>query len=289
MISPETASTILVYGFITSLVYALYSEGFSLIFGVARLIDAAYGLWYAAAAYMAYALVNFYGVNVVLTASATIAALFSAGFVYYWGVLRRIKEHIEMIMVTFLIALVIQNLIVLLFTNFPWSTPAVFPGSTILFGVSVFNQQLAAAVAASILLIGLWLFIYKTKVGMAIRCVAQDLDAAVCVGINPQRTMALVLGISTALAGLASLLVTPQSTITPTMGWPMLTLAFAIVVLGGLGDYRGTLIAAFVIGYIEIAVQNLVSPLYAGAASLIAVLITLWLRPRGIFGKSVER
>ncbi|MEM2334441.1 MAG: branched-chain amino acid ABC transporter permease [Candidatus Caldarchaeum sp.] len=288
MVSAESLSTILVYGFITSLVYALYAEGFSLIFGVARMIDAAYGLWYAAAAYMAYALVTIYNVPVVVTAVATIAALFAAGFAYYWGVLRRVKEHIEMIMTTFLLALVIQNLIVLFFTNFPWSTPAVFPGSTLIFGISVFNQQLAAAVAASILLVGLWMLIYRTKVGMAIRCVAQDIEAAVCVGINPQNVMALVLGLSTALAGLASLLVTPQSTITPIMGWPMLTLAFAIVVLGGLGDYRGTLIAAFVIGYVEIAVQNLVSPLYAGAASLIAVLVTLWLRPRGIFGRSVE-
>ncbi|MCS7138111.1 MAG: branched-chain amino acid ABC transporter permease [Candidatus Caldarchaeum sp.] len=288
MITAEALSTILVYGFITSLVYALYAEGFSLIFGVARMIDAAYGLWYAAAAYMAYALVSFYKVPVVVTALATVAALFAAGFVYYWVILRRVKEHIEMIMTTFLLALVIQNLIVLFFTNFPWSTPAVFPGSTVVFSVSVFNQQLAAALAASMLLVGLWLLIYKTKTGLAIRCVAQDLDAAVCVGIKPQNTMALVLGISTALAGLASLLVTPQSTITPTMGWPMLTLAFAIVVLGGLGDYRGTLLAAFVIGYVEIAVQNLISPLYAGAASLIAVLITLWLRPRGIFGRSVE-
>ncbi|MEM4189672.1 MAG: branched-chain amino acid ABC transporter permease [Candidatus Caldarchaeum sp.] len=288
MVSAESLSTILVYGFITSLVYALYAEGFSLIFGVARMIDAAYGLWYASAAYMAYALVTIYNVPVAVTAVATISALFAAGFVYYWGVLRRVKEHIEMIMTTFLLALVIQNLIVLFFTNFPWSTPAVFPGSTLIFGISVFNQQLAAAVAASILLVGLWMLIYRTKVGLAIRCVAQDIEAAVCVGIKPQNVMALVLGLSTALAGLASLLVTPQSTITPTMGWPMLTLAFAIVVLGGLGDYRGTLIAAFVIGYVEIAVQNLVSPLYAGAASLIAVLVTLWLRPRGIFGRSVE-
>ncbi|MCS6784284.1 MAG: branched-chain amino acid ABC transporter permease [Candidatus Caldarchaeum sp.] len=288
MITTEAFATIMVYGLITSLVYALFAEGFSLIFGVARMIDAAYGLWYAAAAYMAYALVTVYNVNVFVTFFATIAALFSAGFVYYWAVLRRIKEHIEMIMTTFLIALVIQNLIVLLFTNFPWSTPAVLPGSTVVFGVSVFNQQLSAAVAAAGLLVLLWFLIYRTKVGLAIRGVAQDLDAAVCVGIKPQQTMALVLGLSTALAGLASLLVTPQSTITPVMGWPMLTLAFAIVVLGGLGDYRGTLIAAFVIGYVEIAVQNLVSPLYAGAASLIAVLLTLWIRPRGIFGKSVE-
>ncbi|MDJ0271497.1 MAG: branched-chain amino acid ABC transporter permease [Candidatus Caldarchaeum sp.] len=288
MISSEAAATILVYGFITSLVYALFAEGFSLIFGVARMIDAAYGMWYTAAAYMAFALVTVYNIPSLVTFFATVAALFAAGFIYYWAVLRRIKEHIEMIMTTFLIALVIQNLIVLLFTNFPWSTPAVLPGSTVVFGVSVFNQQLAAAIAASALLILLWLLIYRTKFGLAIRSVAQDIDAAVCVGIRPERTMALVLGLSTALAGLASLLVTPQSTITPVLGWPMLTLAFSIVVLGGLGDYRGTLLAAFVIGYVEIAVQNLVSPLYSGAASLIAVLLTLWLRPKGIFGRSVE-
>lgn len=288
MLSLEVLSNIIVYGFITSLTYALFAEGFSLVFGVARVIDVAYGMWYAVAAYMIYALVARFHFDALLSSLGIIVTLFFTGILYYWILIRRIKENIRMITSTFLIALSIQYLIIYIFTNFPWSTPSFFPGSTKLAGVSVFNQQLSAAISSSMILLLLWFLIYRTKLGLAIRCIAQDRDAAVCIGIEPEKIMAFVMGLSTTLAGLASLLITPQSTITPVMGWPVITLAFAIVVLGGMGDFKGTLIASFVVGYIEIIVLNLISPLFSGAASLIAILLTLWLRPRGIFGKSVE-
>jgi branched-subunit amino acid ABC-type transport system permease component len=72
------------------------------------------------------------------------------------------------------------------------------------------------------------------------------------------------------------------------MGWPMLTLAFAVVVLGGMGDFFGAILASFIIGYSHQLITNLVNPLYSMAAAFVAILLVLWLRPRGVFGRSLE-
>ena len=123
---------------------------------------------------------------------------------------------------------------------------------------------------------------------MAVRAVAQDPMAALLMGVKPDSVMAYAIGLSVMLSGVAGALVSPVEHINPFMGWEVLTYAFAIVVLGGLGDFRGALIASFIIGYVEVAVLNLVSPLLAGAASLIAIILVLWFRPQGIFGRSRE-
>jgi branched-chain amino acid transport system permease protein len=210
------------------------------------------------------------------------------GISYYSILVRGLKERIEMIMTTFLVALMVQYLIVAIFTNFPWSIPALFPGSTQVFGVSLFNQQVAAAVTAFLLLLVLWYIVYRTKIGLAIRAVAQDREAALLMGIDPDRVMAFTLALSCTLAGIAALLQAPNSVISPVMGWPMLTLAFAVVVLGGMGDFFGAILASFIIGYSHQLITNLVNPLYSMAAAFVAILLVLWLRPRGVFGRSLE-
>ncbi|MEM0450268.1 MAG: branched-chain amino acid ABC transporter permease [Nitrososphaerota archaeon] len=276
------------YGLVTSLIFALYSVGFSLVFGVARVIDAAYGIWYTTAAYLVYALVTRLLLPLPVTVVVVVASMVALGISYYAVLVRGLQEKVEMIMTTFLVALMAQYLIVAIFTNFPWSIPALFPGSTQVLGVSLFNQQVAAAITAFLLLLVLWYLVYRTKIGLAIRAVAQDKEAALLMGINPDRVMAFTLALSCSLAGIAALLQAPNSVISPTMGWPMLTLAFAVVVLGGMGDFFGAIIASFIIGFSYQLITNLVNPLYSMAAALAMILLVLWLRPRGLFGRSLE-
>ncbi|MDJ0273615.1 MAG: branched-chain amino acid ABC transporter permease [Nitrososphaerota archaeon] len=276
------------YGLVTSLIFALYSVGFSLVFGVARVIDAAYGIWYTTAAYLVYALVTRLLLPLPVTVVVVVASMVALGISYYAVLVRGLQEKVEMIMTTFLVALMAQYLIVAIFTNFPWSIPALFPGSTQVLGVSLFNQQVAAAITAFLLLLVLWYLVYRTKMGLAIRAVAQDKEAALLMGINPDRVMAFTLALSCSLAGIAALLQAPNSVISPTMGWPMLTLAFAVVVLGGMGDFFGAIIASFIIGFSYQLITNLVNPLYSMAAALAMILLVLWLRPRGLFGRSLE-
>lgn len=276
------------YGIVTSLIFALYSVGFSLVFGVARVIDAAYGIWYTTAAYLVYAMATRLLLPLPVTVAVVVASMVALGVSYYAILVRGLQEKIEMIMTTFLVALMVQYLIVAIFTNFPWSIPALFPGSTQVLGVSLFNQQVAAAVTAFLLLLVLWYLVYRTKIGLAIRAVAQDREAALLMGINPDRVMAFTLALSCSLAGIAALLQAPNSVISPTMGWPMLTLAFAVVVLGGMGDFFGAIVASFIIGFSYQLITNLVNPLYSMAAALAMILLVLWLRPRGLFGRSLE-
>jgi branched-chain amino acid transport system permease protein len=284
----EPVLVIFFYGLITSLIFALYSVGFSLVFGVARVIDAAYGIWYTTAAYLIYALATRFLLPLPAVIVIAVASMVALGISYYSILVKGLRERIEMIMTTFLVALMVQYLIVAIFTNFPWSIPALFPGSTQVLGVSLFNQQVAAAVTAFLLLLVLWYIVYRTKIGLAIRAVAQDREAALLMGIDPDRVMAFTLALSCTLAGIAALLQAPNSVISPVMGWPMLTLAFAVVVLGGMGDFFGAILASFIIGYSHQLITNLVNPLYSMAAAFVAILLVLWLRPRGVFGRALE-
>ena len=290
IITGTLITTILIYGLIKAIVLALISEGFSLIFGVAKTIDVAYGAWYMLMGYIIFTLVG--RLKVLDVYSSTIigaVSLFVIGIAYYYGVNRRMRgDHLDFLLASFLLALILQNLIKWLFTDFPWSIPTHISGSTLVLGVSVFNQQILAVITSIVLLMTLWWLIYRTKLGMAIRAVAQDPVAAMLMGVNPDRVLSITIGISVMLAGLAGALVSPVEHINPYMGWEALTFAFAIVVLGGLGDFRGALVASFIIAYVEVAVLNLVSTLLAGAASLAAIVLVLWFRPQGIFGRSRE-
>ena len=120
----EPILVIFFYGLITSLIFALYSVGFSLVFGVARVIDAAYGIWYTTAAYLIYALVTRFLLPLPVVIVLVVASMVALGISYYSILVRGLKERIEMIMTTFLVALMVQYLIVAIFTNFPWSIPA---------------------------------------------------------------------------------------------------------------------------------------------------------------------
>lgn len=289
-ITSTLITVVLIYGFTESIILALISEGFSLIFGVAKVIDVAYGAWYMLMGYIIYVLsVKLLNLSVYLSTLIGAAALFLIGIGYYYGVNRRMREApLDFLLASFLLALMLQSFIRWMFTDFSWSIPMHIGGSTSLFGVSVFNQQTLAVVTSFALLVMLWWLIYRSKLGMAIRAVAQDPMASLLMGVKPDSIMAYAIGLSVMLSGIAGALVSPVEHITPFMGWDVLTYAFAIVVLGGLGDFRGALLASFIIGYVEVAVLNFVSPLLAGAASMIAVVLVLWFRPQGIFGRSRE-
>jgi len=233
--------------------------------------------------------VKYLSINVYTSTVVGAAALFIIGVAYYYGVNRRMREApLDFLLASFLVALILQSFIRWIFTDFPWSIPTHIGGSTSIFGVSVFNQQILAAGVSVALLVLLWWLIYRSKFGMAVRAVAQDPMAALLMGVKPDKVMAYAIGLSVMLSGIAGALVSPVEHINPFMGWGVLTYAFAIVVLGGLGDFRGALLASFIIGYVEVVVLNLVSPLLAGAASLLAIILVLWFRPQGIFGRSRE-
>jgi branched-chain amino acid transport system permease protein len=138
-----------------------------------------------------------------------------------------------------------------------------------------------------VLISGLWLFIQRTRLGNAILAVSQDAEGAQYMGINIDRVFGGVMGLSAALAAAAGVLAAPFSKVEPGMGLLPMTKAFSIVILGGLGSIRGSLLAAAVLGFSETLVGYLVSSSLTELVSLVVILLVLILRPAGLFGKHV--
>ncbi|MHA2388967.1 MAG: branched-chain amino acid ABC transporter permease, partial [Candidatus Hodarchaeales archaeon] len=189
-------------------------------------------------------------------------------------------SHISVMIVTFAMALIFQSIVQIIyfpqngkdFTRFQsidWSFPGIVPktGITTLFGVSIPTIRIISLVFSIIAVILLYIFIYYSKFGIALRAVSQDEEAAALVGINIRKTTAIVSGVGMGLAGFAAVLTSSFSARplwNPFMGWPVLIWAIAVVTLGGMGSLGGSIIAAFIIGYSEILVST-IDPSYSVA------------------------
>jgi len=129
------------------------------------------------------------------------------------------------------------------------------------------------------------IFINKSKIGKSIRAVSQDREAAMLMGINADRTLMYTIMISAFLAGIAAILYAPLDVVAPFKGWPVLTSAIAVVILGGMGSVPGSVIGAFIIGYARIATDYLIDPVYSSLVPVIIIILILIFRPQGLFGK----
>lgn len=285
------AENILVYGLVASGVYALLAVGFSLIFGVARIANLSHTAFYMLAAYLIYTLATAAGLNLYLSVVLAIIIVTAVGTISYRLLIARVRQHeATTLIVTIAIAVILQEAILMGFGGQPRSLPKLISGSSEIFGVSVMNQQLLTLGVVLLLLLVTWVFLMKTKTGVAIRSTAQDREVANLMGINVPRIEMLTMAISVGLAAVAGALVAPLFVITPGMWTHPLVIILAIVVLGGLGSLKGSLIGALVLGFAE----NLVVFLAPSGAylktsvALTIMLIVILIRPEGLFGVVFE-
>lgn len=286
----EVFLTIVVFGLATSGIYALMAVGVALIYGVGRVINFAHGAFYTLGAYFAYFYASVLGVGwwggaVLSVASvAVLAALFDRLLVEPL----REKEILVWIM-TFAFAFAVRELIVLLFGARPYSIPAFAPGSVSILGQVIGAQRLLIVVVSALAIGGLWVFLKESRLGKAMRAVALNRTGAHLVGIPVQTAHVTVMAISAALAALAGMIISPINVVTPDMGLEPLLMSFTIVILGGIGSLRGSLVAALIVGYAGTLVSFLWDPELVTFMALIVVFGVLIVRPAGLFGLAVER
>lgn len=212
-------------------------------------------------------------------------------------------SHISVMIVTFALALIFQSFVQIIyfpqdgknFTRFQsidWSYTGIIPKTeiTTILDVSIPTIRLVSLIFSIIVVIALYIFIYYSKFGIALRAVSQDEEAAALVGINIRKTTALVSGIGMGLAGFAAVLTSSFSARplwNPFMGWTVLIWAIAVVTLGGMGSLGGSIIAAFIMGYSEILVST-VDPSYSVAIPFLIVILVMIIKPEGLFGEKKE-
>lgn len=285
---------IIVYGLIDGGIYALLAVGFTLIFGVARIINLAHTAFYMLAAYLILTFANSLGLPLVLSVILSIIAVTIVGVFSYKLVIDPVRGHeTTILIVTIALAMVIQETIANPSIGYGGGfqgVPSLISGYTKILGTKVLYQQILTFGVVLIILLGTWALLMKTRLGIAIRSTAQDREVANLMGINVTRTGMITMAISVALAAIAGALVAPLQVLGPHMWMHPLVMVLAVVVLGGLGSIKGSLLGAFILGFAETMVVVLVptGAYLKGAVALAVMLVVILIRPQGLFGISFE-
>ncbi|HLC42710.1 MAG TPA: branched-chain amino acid ABC transporter permease [Methylomirabilota bacterium] len=282
---------ILVTGLVNGGVYALLAIGFSLIFGVARIVNIAHTGFYMVSAYLLYTLLNLARLNFFLSFLLAVAAVTLLSVICYKLVIEPVRQHEAAVLIaTIALGLIFQESLLRIFGGHFRGNPAILEGAVEIAGVSVSYQQLLTLAVVAVVLIATWLLLHHTRLGLAIRATANDLEVANLMGMNVHRVAMLTVAISAMLAAVAGAVVAPLIVVDPFMWLSPLITVLAVVVLGGLGSIKGSMIGAFIIGYAEVLTVFLVptGAFLKGAVSLSIMVIVLLLRPEGLFGVAFE-
>ncbi len=272
---------VLIIGAIWGGILTLVASGFTLTFGVGRIFNFAHGTFFAISAYVSYILYPHLGYLSVVVGILSSAIL---GLMLYFMVKPIRENEIMVILLTLSLALLIEQVILLTFGEDPVSIPPIFKGSLNFFGVEVTSTKLLSFIVAIILIVLLEFTINKTRIGKEISAVSQDYESAMIVGINVERVFMLTMLISSILAGIGGVLYAQIYSVNPESILEILIVAFAIVVLGGLGSVKGSIVSAFLISYIQTAVSYFSDARWSELASLLVIIAVLIVRPKGLFG-----
>lgn len=277
---------ILIFGAVTSAIYAMLAVGFTLIFGVARILNLAHGSFYALGAYGAYVLTTLFNVPLIVAAPLVVIGVALFGMVVERVLIRPMrKSQLAVLMISLAISLVVEQALFLTFGSEYRNVPSFIEQKYVIGGVDVAGQRLLTLLVSVVSIGGLYLFIQKTRLGSAILAISQDPEAAQYMGIPSDRIFGVVMAMSAGLAALAGIMAGPFLSVQPSMHLLPIVKAFAIVVVGGLGSIPGSIVAALMLGYAETLVAYGISTSWTEIVSVAATLLMLVLRPAGFFGK----
>lgn len=281
---------ILVYGIINSVKLALMALGFTLVYGVSRLPNFAHGALYVLAGYICWLLLNRAGLNYWLSIVLALGLTGLIGALMYQIILVRIRGmSISEIIASYAVGLaIIEGLRWRGLKGGTFTLPSLMDGGTTVFGVSTDYQRLFVVVIGIALFALLFLFVNKTKLGLALKGMAQDERAALTLGIDSDRMAVVAMALGAILAGIAALIILPLGNIVVEEGYKVLIMAVAVCIVGGLGSWNGAILAAFIIGFAQILTVVYLGAHFQLVVALLAIIITLIIRPSGIFGRQKE-
>jgi len=282
---------LLANGLVIGAFYALLAMGLSLIFGVLEIVNFAHGEFYMLGAVGGLLLINRLHFDYWTTIASVTVMGACVGWLFHRVLLRGLagRSFERSLLLTLGLGMVLQNGALYVFTATPQIVRTEFGVSSVLLGDVRFSVvRLLALAWAAVGFIGLYTLLYRTRIGQAMRAVAENREAALIVGIRPERVARLAVVAGIALCGLSGAALAPVYVVTPTMGLIFAFKSFAIVVIGGFGSIGGAAITALALGVIEALVGGTVSLVLADAVAFMAMIVVLLLRPLGLFGTGVR-
>lgn len=278
---------ILIQGFLLSGLYALIAVGFTLIFGVGRVLNLAYGALIMVGAYTYYWVAQLIHMPKLFGIIAAIIAGVIAASLIFRLIVKPLKgEHVPVEIATLILAVVIQAGIVLLFNDSAKILHPIANGVWQVSGVSVTLNMVVATSVSWIALISLYLFIKYTHNGRAMQAVSMDVKGAAISGIKTDKIQLLTWAISGALAALAGVFFASYTQLSPSMWVGPLIIAVAVVIVGGIGSIMGTLIVAHIIGFMEVITTSLIAAELRGVFTMLLIIAVLIISPKGLFGRA---
>jgi branched-chain amino acid transport system permease protein len=281
---------ILLFGIINSVTLSLTALGFTLVYSISRLPNFAHGALYVTGGYIVWLCVNSLGLHYLLAIVLGIVATAIIGALMYRLIILRIRGmQISEIIATYAIGLaVIEGLRWGGLRGSTFTLPSFLAGSIELGGMAVDYQRLFVRGSGAAVFAALGLFVKFTKTGLALKAIAQDERAAMMLGIDSDRKALVSFALGSGLSAFAAVLILPLGSIVVETGYNVLIYSIAVSIIGGLGSWGGAIVASFIIGFAQILTEVFLSTQYQMVISLLAIIVTLLLKPSGIFGKQKE-
>jgi len=270
--------------------YLLIALGLSLIFSLGGIVNLAHGAFYALGAYGAVVLTQYVGFGGALVLSPVLVGLLGIAFERF--LLRRFyqSDPILGLLLTFGLAMIAEQIIRMIWGSSPlaYSIPSALKGQIVLGDFIYSRYRLVMLLVVIGAMICLWFLLNKTAFGRVVRAGTQRPDMVAVLGIrlNHYMTGAVVLGVS--LAALAGVLLAPLAGVHPAMGAEIMTAAFVVVVIGGMGSFWGVVLAAVLVGVVR-GITTFFYPPASEASMYVLMILVLLLRPRGLLGERIER
>jgi branched-chain amino acid transport system permease protein len=278
-------------GLLDGVYYLLIALGLSMIFSLGGIVNLAHGAFYAVGAYLTVVLGPHIGFGGALLVSPVLVALL--GVIIERTLFQRFyrADPILSLLLTFGLAMVAEQLLRMIFGAPPlsYSIPPWLRGQIFLGDFIYSRYRATLIVIAAACVIGLWLLLNRTAFGRVVKAGVQNPDMVGALGISLKPYMMTVAGIGIGLAGLAGVLLAPIYSIHPAMGQEIITPAFVVVVIGGLGSFWGVVVAALLVGLVKGATIGLGYPQWSTAVIYLMMLLVLLFRPRGLFGERIQR
>jgi branched-chain amino acid transport system permease protein len=277
-----------VLGLMLGGVYALAAMGLALLFGVANLINFAHGEYIMLAMYMTYVVSLGFIQDPVLSPIVTVPVFFLIGVLTYLGVFKRLvtAPPLSQIAATVGILVLLRNLALTIWAAEPKAPPyTVFATSVNLGPLTIPLDKLVATVVSIAALLILYFFLERSRLGVAMRASADDVEAVSLMGVDTNRLFLVTTGISMALVGLSGSLIMTFQAVTPTSGLLFGLLTWAIVALAGLGTVRGIFVAAIIFGVVDSLASGIWDPRGREIVLYGLFILILWVRPKGLFGR----
>jgi len=286
----ETLISTLLSGVVLGALYALMASGLSLVWTTLGVFNFAHGALMMIGAFVAWTVSEALGLGLIAGLVAGVGAAAILGILIEYLVVRPFYGRPNMLLITVMTTLAVM-IILEKGAQIIWGArlkqlPRLIDGDVTIFGSVISAHEALIVVIAPVILIALWAFATRTRIGRSLRAVGQNQDAAALLGINVPLTFAIAFGLGAALAGLTGVLLGGIRFVTPSLGVEPLVKAMIVVIFGGLGSLGATVGAAFVIGMAEAFLVLVVGLYWTPFMLFLGLIIVLIFRPNGLFGRT---